>query len=118
MKKTTLFIVSFLLLFIPFSCKKFIQQQEQNALVNLVTKGTWRITGYTDYQAVNLTDSFSGYSFQFYENGTVYEHKVQRTNQRHLDRRCKCQVHYVEFSVSFISDKFAEFYMDRYRQLF
>jgi hypothetical protein len=75
MKKTTLSIVYFLLLFIPFSCKKFIQQQEKNALVDLVTNGTWRVTGYTDYQAVNLTDSFSGYSFQFYENGTVLSMK-------------------------------------------
>ncbi len=71
MKKTTLYIVCLLLFFTPFSCKKFIQQQEQNAIVNLVTNGTWRITGYTNYQAINLTDSFSGYSFQFYENGTI-----------------------------------------------
>ena len=75
MKKTTLCIVYILLLSIPFSCKKFIQQQEKNALVDLVTNGTWRVTGYTAYQAVNLTDSFSGYSFQFYENGTVMSMK-------------------------------------------
>lgn len=71
MKKTISGLVSALLLFTPFSCKKFIQQQEQNALVNLVTSGTWRVTGYRDYQSVNLTDSFYGYSFQFNENGTV-----------------------------------------------
>jgi hypothetical protein len=73
MKNTSLFYAFYLLLLvIPFSCKKYIQQQEQNALVDLVTSGTWRVTGYLDHQTNNLTDSFSGYSFQFYENGTVY----------------------------------------------
>lgn len=75
---TTLFI---LLLVIPFSCKKYIEQQEQNALVDLVTKGTWRITGYLDHQTNNITDSFSGYAFQFNENGTVYGVRYgQQTN--------------------------------------
>ena len=65
----TLFLV---LLVFPFSCKKFIEKQEQNYIVSLVTKGTWRITGYYDHKTKNLTDSFSGYSFQFNENNTVY----------------------------------------------
>jgi hypothetical protein len=70
-----------LLLVIPFSCKKYIQQQEQNALVSIVTKGTWRVTGYNDQQTTNLTDSFAGYSFQFNENGTLYTVKYgQQTN--------------------------------------
>ncbi|HCL83040.1 MAG TPA: hypothetical protein DIC22_03650 [Chitinophagaceae bacterium] len=73
MKNKTLLIISLLvLLLIPFSCKKYIQQQEQNALVKLVTNGTWRITGYMDHQVTNLTDSFAGYSFQFNQNGTLY----------------------------------------------
>jgi type 1 glutamine amidotransferase len=70
-----------LLLVIPFSCKKYIQQQEQNALVSIVTKGTWRVTGYHDQATTNLTDSFAGYSFQFNENGTLYTVKYgQQTN--------------------------------------
>ena len=73
MKKSPPIIVLLLLLFaIPFSCKKYIEQQEQNAIVNLVTTGTWRITGYMDHQLVNLTNSFSGYAFQFNKDGTVY----------------------------------------------
>jgi hypothetical protein len=72
MKKNRLYYIIFLLLLaVPFSCKKYIQQQEQNALVNLVTNGTWRVTGYLDHQTINLTDSFSNYSFQFNSNGTV-----------------------------------------------
>jgi hypothetical protein len=60
-----------LLLVVSYSCKKYIQQQEQNALVNLVTQGTWRVTGYVDHDT-NITASFTGYSFQFDQNGTVY----------------------------------------------
>ena len=70
-----------LLLVFPFSCKKYIQNQEENALVSIVTKGNWRITGYMDHQVKNLTDSFSGYTFQFNENGTLYTVKFgQQTN--------------------------------------
>jgi hypothetical protein len=72
MKKAPLYFTFLLLLFIPSSCKKYVQQQEQNVLVSIVTSGTWRVTGYMDHETTNLTDSFSGYSFQFNENGTVY----------------------------------------------
>ena len=73
MKKSTLSVLLLLFLFAtPFSCKKFIEQQQENYIVNLVTDGTWRITGYYDHQTKNLTDSFSGYSFQFLKNNTVY----------------------------------------------
>jgi hypothetical protein len=73
MKKSPLLIsLLSLALLIPFSCKKYIQQQEQNALVELVTNGTWRVTGYLDHMTINLKDSFSGYNFQFNQNGIVY----------------------------------------------
>ena len=73
MKLTHLYIAFlFILLAVPFSCKKYIQQQEQNALVKLVTQGTWRVTGYLANDTNNLTASFTGYAFQFNQNGTVY----------------------------------------------
>ena len=81
MKSSPLIVTLLVLLVFPLSCKKFIEQQEQNALVNIVTKGTWRITGYLDHQVTNLTDSFSGYSFQFNSDGTLYTVKFgQQTN--------------------------------------
>jgi len=81
MKNSLLIVTLLILLVFPLSCKKFIEQQEQNALVNIVTKGTWRITGYLDHQVTNLTDSFSGYSFQFNADGTLYTAKFgQQTN--------------------------------------
>src|ERR1700712_4227116 len=73
MNRSTLYIVLLLFFFtISYSCKKFIEQQEQNAIVDLVTKGQWRVTGYIDHQTDTLTDDFAGYLFQFNENGTVY----------------------------------------------
>ena len=81
MKSSPLIVTLLVLLVFPLSCKKFIEQQEQNALVNIVTKGTWRITGYLDHQVTNLTDSFSGYSFQFNADGTLYTVRFgQQTN--------------------------------------
>ena len=82
MKNATLIIASLLfLIFIPFSCKKFIQQQEQNYIVDLVTKGTWRITGYQDHMINNITDTFAGYAFQFNKNNTLYGTRYgQQTN--------------------------------------
>ena len=82
MKRSTLYILLLLFLFtISYSCKKFIEQQEQNAIVDLVTKGHWRVTGYIDHQTDTLTNDFAGYLFQFNENGTVYGVKFgQQTN--------------------------------------
>jgi hypothetical protein len=82
MKNTTLYTaLLFLVFFIPLSCKKYIQQQEQNYIVDLVTKGTWRITGYQDHLTNNITDTFAGYSFQFNKDNTLYGTKYgQQTN--------------------------------------
>ena len=82
MKRSTLYIIIFLFVFTTsYSCKKFIQQQEQNAIVSLVTNGQWRVTGYIDHQTDTLTNDFAGYLFQFNENGTVYGVKFgQQTN--------------------------------------
>ncbi|HET7003135.1 MAG TPA: hypothetical protein VFI33_17545 [Puia sp.] len=82
MKRSTFYIILLLFIFtITNSCKKFIEQQEKNAIVDLVTKGQWRITGYIDHQTDTLTNDFDGYLFQFNENGTVYGVKFgQQTN--------------------------------------
>ena len=82
MKQSISYILLLLLFFtVTNSCKKFIQQQEQNAIVALVTKGQWRVTGYIEHQTDTLTSDFDGYLFQFNENGTVYGVKFgQQTN--------------------------------------
>jgi len=69
MKKTVL-ILFLLGSVLSNSCKKYVQQQEQNALVNLITNGTWIVTRYLE-NGSDITSSFSGYVFQFQANGIV-----------------------------------------------
>jgi len=68
--KKNLLILLLLCTALFYSCKKYIQQQEQNALVNIITNGNWVITRYLQNGA-DITASFSGYVFQFQTNGTV-----------------------------------------------
>jgi len=65
-------IVISLLLFavLSSSCKKYIEQQQQNALESLITNGTWIVTRYVE-NGTDITTSFSGYVFKFNSNGTV-----------------------------------------------
>ena len=64
----------YLILFIAglgiFSCKKIVQQQEQNAVLSIMTTGVWYVQSYK-LGAADSTASFSGYVFQFNSNGTV-----------------------------------------------
>src|ERR1700761_6159583 len=53
-----------------FSCKKYIQKQEQNALEAVVTSGVWYVSGYEENDS-DITSSFSGYLFKFDANNTV-----------------------------------------------
>src|SRR5579872_5219985 len=57
-------------LFFLLSCKKYVQQQEQNAAVSIMTNGYWYVTGYEQNDS-NITASFSGYLFKFDANNTV-----------------------------------------------
>jgi hypothetical protein len=70
MKNRMLYVLLAGAVFSAPSCKKFVEQQKENAMVDIVTKGTWRISRYTDHQT-DITASFSGYAFQFKTDGTV-----------------------------------------------
>jgi hypothetical protein len=61
------------------SCKKFIEQQEQNALVNIVTNGVWVVTRYIE-TGNDITSDFAGYTFHFNTNGTVTGTKAGTTS--------------------------------------
>ena len=52
------------------SCKKYVQQQEQNAVMNIITNGLWRVELFHK-DTIDITTSFSSYSFQFRTDGTV-----------------------------------------------
>jgi hypothetical protein len=61
-----------LLVFIVYlsSCKKYIQQQEENAIVSAVTNGLWYVKDYVQNDS-DITSTFSGYLFKFDADGTV-----------------------------------------------
>ena len=53
-----------------FSCKKAIEQQERNIIIDAMTNGRWYVEQYKQ-TTTDISTSFSGYEFQFYENGNV-----------------------------------------------
>ncbi len=53
-----------------FSCKKAIQQQEENIIINAVTDGHWFVKQYKK-DSLDVTAMFTGYEFQFYKNNNV-----------------------------------------------
>lgn len=52
------------------SCKKFVQQQEEKAVISDVTDGLWYVSGYEQNDS-DITAAFSGYLFKFDANNTV-----------------------------------------------
>jgi hypothetical protein len=55
---------------ICFSCKKFIQNQEQKQALAVMTDGEWYVSRYLQNDS-DITASFSGYLFKFDANNTV-----------------------------------------------
>jgi hypothetical protein len=52
------------------SCKKYVQQQEKNAVLLIMTTGVWYVQSYVQNDS-DITASFNGFLFQFQANGTV-----------------------------------------------
>jgi hypothetical protein len=69
MKRLSLFGLTLVVAF-SFSCKKLIQQQEEKAVMTIITNGNWYVTQYLQ-GASDLTTNFSGYLFKFNANGVV-----------------------------------------------
>ena len=53
-----------------FSCKKYVQKQEQKAAESAITNGYWYVTGYKQNDS-DITAAFSGYLFKFDADNTV-----------------------------------------------
>jgi hypothetical protein len=70
MKRLFLMTVPVLLALPFFSCKKYVQQQEQNAALSVMTNGYWFVSGYKQNDS-DITASFSGYLFKFDADNTV-----------------------------------------------
>ena len=69
--KVSFLIVCIFCLANIFSCKKIVQQAEQNAALNIMTTGVWYVQSYTVNNTMNYTSSFNGYVFKFNQNSTV-----------------------------------------------
>jgi hypothetical protein len=69
MKRVCSVLLPVFLLFF-FSCKKYIQQQEKNAALAVITDGFWYVTHYEQNDS-DITATFSGYLFKFDANSTV-----------------------------------------------
>ena len=70
MKRSLLLIIISGLILSFCSCKKYIQKQEENAAVSIMTNGSWLVSGYKQNDS-DITAAFSGYLFKFDANNTV-----------------------------------------------
>jgi hypothetical protein len=65
------FLLSVLIsLLVATSCNKAVEKAKENALMDLITDGQWKVTRYTKGTS-NVTSNFIDYKFQFHSNGTV-----------------------------------------------
>jgi hypothetical protein len=51
-------------------CKKTIEKKAENAIMKAMTDGQWAITSFIS-DGSNITDDFSTYRFQYFDNYTV-----------------------------------------------
>ena len=69
MKKVKFWLIPCVFL-ICFSCKKYVQQQEQKEALSIMTDGEWYVSGYLQNDS-DITASFSGYLFKFDADNTL-----------------------------------------------
>jgi hypothetical protein len=57
-------------LFSVASCKKFVEDQKQQAAMSFITNGHWKVQSML-IDTVSITSEFEGYKFKFNDDGTV-----------------------------------------------
>lgn len=62
--------LTILVLFILLGCKKAVEKQQENAIMQAMTDGQWVITNFTT-NGTDITADFSGYKFQYFNDYTV-----------------------------------------------
>lgn len=67
MKKILAFVF---LVFLFSSCKKTIQNIQEDLVIKAMTDGQWAITGFS-LNGTDITSDFSVYTFKYYKNKTV-----------------------------------------------
>ena len=70
MKNSLLIAASVFLLTASFSCKKAIDKQKEDYVLDVLTNGRWFLDNYTE-NYLDYTYDFMQYEFQFYENGKL-----------------------------------------------
>lgn len=70
MKKPFNLIVFLMVLLTVASCKKTVENQQKNIIIEAMTTGVWFVYQYTE-AGTDVTAGFSGYEFKFDQNGTV-----------------------------------------------
>ena len=79
MKKAFLF-ATVVLFFSVFSCKKAVEDLKRNYVIDIMTKGRWYVEQFKE-GSTDVTADFTGFEFQFYENGKVEGIKNTVTEQ-------------------------------------
>jgi hypothetical protein len=69
MKKYPVY-ASLLFLLLNGSCKKYIEQKQEDAVIQAMTTGQWMVTSFTQ-NGNNISNDFTNYRFKYYENKTV-----------------------------------------------
>jgi hypothetical protein len=75
MKKLSLFIIAASTLLGFASCKKAIEAAKEQAVVNAITSGVWYVSKFVE-AGTEITTSFSGWEFTYYDNGTSAANKT------------------------------------------
>ena len=68
--KSLLVVILAVMTLATFSCKKAVEAQQRNIIIDAMTNGRWYVQQYKE-NTNDVTGDFLGYEFQFYENGNV-----------------------------------------------
>jgi len=82
-----------------FSCKKIVDQAQQNALYDLITNGRWELTRFNDAGTDRMAE-YAGYQFQFFRNSTVSAFK---TGQPEVSGKWTSNLQNLSFTADFSS---------------
>lgn len=62
--------ISVIFLFFSVGCKKFVDNQKEQAAMSFITNGHWKVEAYL-IDTTSITSDFDGYKFKFNDDGTV-----------------------------------------------
>lgn len=75
MKKLFVFIIAASVLLGFTGCKKAIEEAKEKAVITAITSGAWYVSKFTEAGS-DITSSFSGWEFTYYDNGTSAANKT------------------------------------------